>query len=478
MQAKVYEPWSTGHHQVRRAAVAGQFYPADARQLKSTVVSYFNAAATRPIKRVQAVIVPHAGYVFSGAVAASAIAAIDPAAHYDHIFLLGPSHNVYLDKASVGDMYDQYETPLGRVDVDTALCHEIVASSQVFTSDESAHDREHCLEVQLPLLQVRLKSMPPIVPIVLATDRLSQLKQVAAALKPYFNERNLFVISSDFSHYPSYKDAQVVDKATGDAVMSGRIDTFVKALVANRDRGVDSLVTSACGEAAIATLLLMSEDDPGIAIKHTLYKNSGDSPYGGHDRVVGYHGFVFHRTASAAAGFTLTDADKAELKKIARESIRSAFGYPAYHPQHLSPALQRRCGAFVTLNENGRLRGCIGHFGDDVPLYKIVASMAQAAAFDDPRFDKLRRDELDSIDIEISVLTPMKRIHDISQFKLHRDGIYIKKGYRSGTFLPQVADEVNWTKEEFLGHCSQDKAGLGWDGWKTAELYTYQAIVF
>ena len=125
-----------------------------------------------------------------------------------------------------------------------------------------------------------------------------------------------------------------------------------------------------------------------------------------------------------------------------------------------------------------RLRGCIGHFGQDVPLYKIVEHMARAAAFEDPRFDRLRRDELDSIEIEISVLTPMRRIHDISEFKLHRDGIYIKKGSRAGTFLPQVADEVNWTKEEFLGHCSRDKAGLGWDGWRTAQLYTYQAIVF
>lgn len=132
----------------------------------------------------------------------------------------------------------------------------------------------------------------------------------------------------------------------------------------------------------------------------------------------------------------------------------------------------------MTLNKCGRLRGCIGHFGQDVPLYKIVEHMARAAAFEDPRFDRLRRDELDSIEIEISVLTPMRRIHDISEFKLHRDGIYIKKGSRAGTFLPQVADEVNWTKEEFLGHCSRDKAGLGWDGWRTAQLYTYQAIVF
>ena len=132
----------------------------------------------------------------------------------------------------------------------------------------------------------------------------------------------------------------------------------------------------------------------------------------------------------------------------------------------------------MSLHKHGRLRGCIGHFGEDYPLHEIVAEMARAAAFEDPRFMPVTRDELDDIDIEISVLTPMRRIKSLDEFELHRHGIYIKKGRRSGTFLPQVADEVNWTKEEFVGHCSQDKAGLGWDGWRDAELYIYEAIVF
>ena len=132
----------------------------------------------------------------------------------------------------------------------------------------------------------------------------------------------------------------------------------------------------------------------------------------------------------------------------------------------------------MSLHKHGRLRGCIGHFGEDYPLYEMVADMARAAAFEDPRFMPVTRDELKDLDIEISVLTPMRRIQSLDEFELHRHGIYIKKGYRSGTFLPQVADEVNWTKEEFVGHCSRDKAGLGWDGWRDAELYVYEAIVF
>ena len=151
---------------------------------------------------------------------------------------------------------------------------------------------------------------------------------------------------------------------------------------------------------------------------------------------------------------------------------------PADAPTRSLSHLSSKCGAFVSLHKQGRLRGCIGHFGEDTPLYEIVAEMARAAAFEDPRFQPLRREELDDVDIEISVLTPMRRIQSLDEFELHRHGIYIRKGYRSGTFLPQVADEVNWTKEEFVGHCSQDKAGLGWDGWRDAELYVYEAIVF
>ncbi len=113
-----------------------------------------------------------------------------------------------------------------------------------------------------------------------------------------------------------------------------------------------------------------------------------------------------------------------------------------------------------------------------MPLYEIVAEMAKAAAFEDPRFLNVTREEFDELEIEISVLTPMRRIYSLDEFELHRHGIYIRKGFSSGTYLPQVADEVNWTKEEFVSHCSQDKARLGWDGWKDAELYVYEAIVF
>jgi hypothetical protein len=224
--------------------------------------------------------------------------------------------------------------------------------------------------------------------------------------------------------------------------------------------------------------------DSCYKVKHLLYQNSGDIDNHDHSRVVGYHSFAFLRAQQESAdGFSLTDEEKTLLKEIAYNSIKSSLDGKRAAKVDTSllaehPVLKEKCGAFVSLHKHGHLRGCLGHFGEDVPLHEIVTIMARAAASEDPRFTPVRSDELADIDIEISVLTPMRRIHSLDEFELHRHGIFIQKGRRSGTFLPQVADEVNWTKEEFVGHCSREKVGIGWDGWRDAELYVYEAIVF
>ena len=319
--------------------------------------------------------------------------------------------------------------------------------------------------------------MPSIVPIIISTNDYQKLKRIANVLKPYFTEENLFVISSDFSHYPSYEDACEVDAKTGKAIETGNVEQFIAVLEENSRSGKRNLATSACGELAIVTLMLMM--DSTYEVKHLLYQNSGDVDNQGHNRVVGYHAFAILRGASQE--FVLSDEEKKILKEIAFTSIKDSLaGKPVAQPilNAQYPVLNSKCGAFVSLHKQGRLRGCIGHFGEDVPLHEIVAEMARAAAFEDPRFMPVTMDELKDIDIEISVLTPMRRIQSLDEFELHRHGIYIRRGYHSGTFLPQVADEVNWTKEEFVSHCAQDKAGIGWDGWRDAELYVYEAIVF
>lgn len=474
---------------VRPATQAGSFYDSDPKRLTHEVDSLLERhTGTPPRNDVAALIVPHAGYYFSGNVAAAAYATLDPSRSYKRVFLIGPSHYEWLRGASVNTENDYYSTPLGQVKVDIETCKHLTAVDSVFTYRAEAHDREHCIEVQMPFLQRRLSHVPPIVPIIVNTNDYGHLKRMADALRPYFNRDNLFVISSDFSHYPSYNDALEVDSKTRQAIESGDIAELLATLDNNARSKKSNLATSACGEQAIIILMLML--DGQHTISHLLYQNSGDASSHDHSRVVGYHAFaVFHpetkttgeqreHITSEDTTFILTDAEKATLKEIALGSIRTAFDSTSYTPRGITSTLRQHCGAFVSLMKHGRLRGCMGSFNQDTPLYEMIHEMARAAAFEDPRFHGLRQDELPAIKIEISVLTPMRRIHSLDEFQLHRHGIYIRKGYRSGTFLPQVADEVNWTKEEFVGHCSQDKAGLGWDGWRDAELYVYEAIVF
>lgn len=473
---------------VRPATQANRFYTGDAKELSEEVDSLLALHRSETIfNNVAALIVPHAGYYFSGNVAAAAYMAVPKDKQYKRIFLLGPSHHEWLDGVSVNTEADYYATPLGQVKVDRETAVALTAADSVFRYEPRAHDREHCLEVQLPFLQRRFgngkstqtseDSVPPIVPIIISTNDFQKLKRIAEVLKPYLTEENLFIVSSDFSHYPKYEDACKVDARTGKAVESGDVEQFIAALEENARSGVRNLATSACGELAIATLLMMI--DSTYEVKHLIYQNSGDAEESDHSRVVGYHAFAIVRKSSQE--FSLSEDEKRMLKEIAMTSIKDSLdGKPISHHSPLTSHLSEKCGAFVSLHKHGRLRGCIGHFGEDVPLHEIVAEMARAAAFEDPRFMPVTADELADIDIEISVLTPMRRIQSLDEFELHRHGIYIRKGYRSGTYLPQVADEVNWTKEEFVSHCAQDKAGIGWDGWKDAEteLYVYEAIVF
>ena len=467
---------------VRPATQANRFYTGDARELSEEVDSLLALHRdAAKYNNVAALIVPHAGYYFSGNVAAAAYMTLPEDKAFKRIFLLGPSHHEWLDGASVNTEADYYATPLGQVKVDRETALALTEADSVFRYQPEAHDREHCLEVQLPFLQrfftrhSSLKDVPPIVPIIISTNDFRKLKRIAEVLKPYLTGENLFIVSSDFSHYPSYEDARKVDALTGKAVESGDVEQFIAVLEENAHSGVPGLATSACGELAIATLLMMT--DSTYEVKHLMYQNSGDAEESDHNRVVGYHAFAVVRKASQS--FSLSDDEKLALKEIALTSIKDSLnGKPIFRHSPLTAHLSEKCGAFVSLHKHGRLRGCIGHFGEDVPLHEIVAEMARAAAFEDPRFPPVTADELADIDIEISVLTPMRRIQSLDEFELHRHGIYIRKGYRSGTFLPQVADEVNWTKEEFVSHCAQDKAGIGWDGWRDAELYVYEAIVF
>lgn len=477
---------SSCYSQTREAAVAGQFYPGSSLELKKELQNLF--ASKNDIQaegKVLAVIAPHAGYIFSGSVAAESFEQIDRDIQYDNIFVIGSSHRFAFDGASIYTL-GNFRTPLGEVPVNLDLAKELCQKFSVFTARTDAQMNEHSLEVQLPFLQYWLHKPFRIIPIVLGTQNVATCHKIAEALRPYFNQSNLFVISTDFSHYPTYSDAQNTDHKTAEAILTNKPDRLVKAIQTNEKADIAGLATSLCGWTSVMTLLYITEEMPGITYKLIDYRNSGDAAAGDKSRVVGYCAMGVYQSGTGSmqtekSSYQISGEDRSSLLKLARETIKSYVStgkIPVVETAKLSPVLKTPAGAFVSLYKNKELRGCIGRFDPDQPLYKVIQDMAVASSTRDSRFNPVQPGELGNIRIEISVLTPLKRINSADEIILGKHGIYMKKGYHSGTFLPQVANSTGWTKDEFLGHCSQDKAGIGWDGWKTAELYTYEAIVF
>ena len=467
----------------RKPAAAGRFYPGEPDELRSTLARLFSKAKPPAGSNVAGIVCPHAGYVFSGRVAASAYNQVDPGRQYDNVFVIASSHQVSFDGASVYNRGD-YLTPLGKVKVNIELANELISKNPVLTFNPEADKTEHSLEVQIPFLQYHLNKDFKLVPIVIGAQTEESCRKIARALKPYFNDRNLFVFSTDFSHYPSYSDAQTADKATSEAIASGSPDGLMKFLGDYRKKNVPNLSTNLCGWTSILVMLNLTGGEPGVKISPVQYMNSGDSEYGDTSQVVGYYSFTISRPVSGteqSSAFDFTESEKILLLKIARNTVDryiregrmpddSAASYPAN--------LNIRAGAFVTLHKAGELRGCIGRFSSDAPLYRLIRELSVASSTEDSRFEPVRPGETDQVDIEISVLSPLKKIRSASEITLGKHGIYMKKGAYSGTFLPQVAIEQGWNLDEFLGHCARDKAGIGWNGWKEAELFTYESCIF
>jgi AmmeMemoRadiSam system protein B/AmmeMemoRadiSam system protein A len=471
----------------RKPAFAGSFYPGSADALIGQLNQMFRAAAPdKKLDNIKALIAPHAGYVYSGSVAAAAYCQLSPGIIYDNVFLIGSSHHLNFGGAAIY-CDGNFIMPAGIVKVNIPLARKIIQENpDLFISSADVHAPEHSIEVQIPFLQYVYKEDLQIIPIILGTQKPAMCKRIAVALRPYFHGNNLFVISTDFSHYPQYADAQSVDALTAEAIVKNSPAEFLRAIEVNESKGIPNLATSICGWTSVLTLLDITETEPGTHYTRIKYLNSGDAPAGDKSRVVGYHAIAVTLNGSGQAlpaenSFSLTKGEKDQLLRVARNSIRNYLETGQVlkiNTKGFSDKLLSCSGAFVTLNKEGKLRGCIGQFTADIPLYQVVQEMAISAATRDYRFNPLTAEELGLTHIEISVLTPMRKIESINEITLGKHGIYIKKGSRAGTLLPQVATSTGWTAEEFLGYCARDKAGIGWDGWRDAEIYVYEAYVF
>lgn len=465
----------------REAQFAGQFYPGNKDELTKQLFELFEKAGTLYTQSThkqwpQALIVPHAGYVFSGEIAAAAYRQIPENASYKRVFVLASSHRYSFNGAAVF-CTGNYKTSLGEIKVDTHLSKKLIKSSGLFFEHNESHENEHSIEVQLPFLQHKLGNKFLLVPIILGTHEPEICNKIAEELKPWFTSENLFVISSDFSHYPDYENACTVDELTATAICSNQPEKLRTVLKENKALNINNLATSLCGWTSMLTLLNITKNRD-YTFEKILYQNSGDSKiYGSKNRVVGYWSIAVYEQKNT---FSISDEEKKELLEKAQTSITTFVKTGKKGellPPNSSGIVNEITGAFVSIYINNKLRGCIGGFAEKKTLNDLVQDMAVSASHD-RRFDSVKTEELENMKLEISVLSPLKKVKSVDEIELGKHGIYIKNGFHSGTFLPQVAAKTGWNLEEFLGHCSRDKAGIGWDGWKTADIFIYEAIVF
>jgi len=472
---------------IRPPAVAGQFYPDNPGVLRKAVEAFLADAPSPRGDEVIAIVAPHAGYIYSGQVAADAWRQA-AGGRYDLVVILGTNHTGAVGNAVAAYPGDAFETPLGVVWIDKDTEGELLRESPDCLHNSAAHGREHSIEVQVPFVQV-LFPQAKILPLVVGRPDVELCRRFGEALaKVVKGKRALIVASSDLSHYPSYDDAVRADRQTLEAVCSLDPRTLSRRIREIESLSLRDLHTAACGEAPIMAAQAAARALGAKGARVVSYANSGDAAVGDRSRVVGYGAVVMTREAAPpptgeergpGGGGDLTPEDRRALLGHARKTIEQFLTLrtvPA--ARGFSEAARQKRGVFVTLKKHGQLRGCIGHMAPDTPLADLVGSMALQSAFNDPRFPPVKAEELKDIEIELSVLTPMKPVSGPEEIVVGRDGVLLTKGGRSAVFLPQVAVEQNWTKEEMLDHLAM-KAGLPPKSWKEGcRFQTFQAEVF
>ncbi len=486
---------------VRPPAVAGSFYPGSPVELAKTLAKYFHDAPKPNLDgKPLAIIAPHAGYIYSGEIAARGYKILE-GEEYKTVIVISPSHTTYFKGVSVFGG-KAYSTPLGDVPIDRELTKKIASSGGPISFSDRGHYKgagrsEHALEVQLPFLQVALGKFS-LVALVMGDQDLQTCTALGESIGKAVGNRSdvLIVASSDLSHFH--------DQAT-----ATRLDSVVASDIKGYDFSklsddLENQKAEACGGGPIIAAMIAARE---MGASQATVTGQGDSADAAGDKssVVGYLSAVItaggdekvydigekaqekpkdntdtQKSKGSAVEFGLSSDDRSILLCIARDAIKSHLeGKETYFPEKMSDALSLPLGAFVTLKKAEELRGCIGTFRASEPLYQIVAEMARQAAFSDFRFSPVVKDELNAIDIEISVLTPMKRIYDPDSVVVGRDGLYIRRGNYAGVLLPQVPVEQGWDRTTFLDHTCL-KAGLSSSSWKDerTELYVFQAEIF
>jgi hypothetical protein len=492
---------------VRPAAVAGAWYPGEEQDLERYVDGVLGEAEQADVPGpVIALVAPHAGYAYSGKAAATAYKLLE-GQDVRRVIILGVSHGVRFEGASIPDV-THYETPLGRIPLDQDAVRRL-RQSPVVKEVDAAHRREHSVEMQLPLLQ-RVVGDFQLVPLVVGELAAPDYEALAGALAAVVDDATVVVASSDFTHRGDRYSYEVPPgegsiKERVDAVDQGAIDEILEIDPAGLREYHEKTGATICGIRPIAVLLQLLGGNEEVSGRVVSRYTSGDVQPHEWSSTVSYVAIAFtgewprqsalDRARSAGASkFALSIPDRRRLLRLARGTLDASVRAGAYadvaaRQIGTNSSLERKAGAFVTLKcelgpdahctgKGHDLRGCIGTIAPVDPVYDTVARRAASAALEDPRFPAVTPEELQHIRVEVSVLTPPREVAGPDDIIIGRHGIILSKGYRSATFLPQVAPEQGWDRDATLSHLAR-KAGLGRDGWREGTSFSvYEAIVF
>jgi len=491
MVAIPHEAGCGAESKVRPAGVAGGFYPADPKELTQMIDGLL---AHNTVAEVQgplvALVCPHAGYMYTGPVAAACFAQLK-GRKYTRVVVIAPSHFENFHFSSIYDG-EAYATPLGNVPVDQEFRAKLAKlSSDIKISDrghlKAGENAEHALEVQLPWLQRTLGDFK-LVPIIMGDQDYGLERALGRALAkallaetPEARAQTLILVSSDLSHYHPYDYAVNVDHQTLHAIEDWDYLSLSRNF-AMWEHGVQTW--EACGGGPIVAGMIAAE---GLGATHAQilkYANTGDAT-GDKSRVVGYGAVAITRGSAGetkkSAEFTLTSHEKDALMKIARASVETAVRDRKMYLVGSTgfPRLEEARGAFVTLKEHGELRGCIGYITPMKSLAETVRDVAAYAALEDSRFSPVSTRELPLLEYEISVMSPLRHVLDIKDIKVGKNGLIMKKGDIEGLLLPQVPVEEQWDRDTFLEQTCL-KAGLPRQAWKDddTDIFMFTALVF
>ncbi len=471
---------------IHKFALPDGWIPTKQPELKQTIESFIRKVKPAAVvsDKIRGLIVPHAGYSYSGQCAAYGYQLIKNHS-YDKVLVLGIDHHIGFKGISVTKA-THYETPLGQIPVDTETC-EALLKNNLFSNIPKAEQGEHSLEIQLPFLQSVLKNWR-LVPLIIGQLSVNEMKQSSEIIQSYVDENTLVIASSDFTHYgagfgytPFTKDIpENIKKTDFEAIQyinECDLNSFLNLL--------NKTNATICGRNTIALLMLILSDTKGTLLN---YYTSSDLT-GDFSHSVSY-------ASIAMTDYTLSKKEQTALLKMARQTIKSylkdnpigtaanileAVKKPYFSNEELPASLKRPRGVFVTLKNNHDLRGCIGFIPPLKPLYQAVMDNAVNSAVNDPRFDPMTLSEETQIDIEISVLSSLKRVKGYSDIVVGKHGAYMVNGQSEALFLPQVAPEQGWNREEMLSQLSL-KATYGqnpnlWKDKKTV-FYVFTAQVF